>query len=327
MRFFVVAIVFLSTLLSCSEKKNETTEPLMEKVSPEQPNTSIQKRVAVVYHSPDGVSWNPFDQGIPDDATVSAFLIIGERILATTDSHGIYSSIEGEQVWKRMDENLTDGTDINAISFINNVLVIGTLRNGVMLSRDNGRTWNHPTQQINSSVRSFHVIENVLLAGADNGIFKSMDNGNTWEHTWKGIQVNGFTELNQHVYAALMNGAAVSNDKGDNWKYIYKPHALHDISTDGREIYAMTLGGGLKKSKNGGLTWENANTGLGTLNLYTFEVKGFAGKIYAAQWYGIYQSDNGGVKWNLIKNGLPDSTAFTTLETTKSGLIAGIGLR
>lgn len=31
--------------------------------------------------------------------------------------------------------------------------------------------------------------------------------------------------------------------------------------------------------------------------------------------------------WQIIKNGLPDSTAFTTLEITETGLIAGIGLR
>jgi hypothetical protein len=75
------------------------------------------------------------------------------------------------------------------------------------------------------------------------------------------------------------------------------------------------------------LTWERINSGLGKYNLYTFEIKKFSYSIFAAQWTGIYTSDNRGMTWNLIKSRLPDSTAFTTLETTKSGLIAGIGLR
>jgi hypothetical protein len=89
----------------------------------------------------------------------------------------------------------------------------------------------------------------------------------------------------------------------------------------------MTLGAGLKKSNNDGLTWESVNAGMGTLNLYTFEIKHFNNKLFAAQWYGIYESGDWGRNWGLIKNGLPDSTAFTTLETTMNGLIAGIGLR
>ena len=135
------------------------------------------------------------------------------------------------------------------------------------------------------------------------------------------------TEVNNKIFAALMNGVIMTNDDGANWKYVYKPHTLHDISTDGKRIFAMTLGDGLKSSSNDGLTWERINNGLGTLNLYTFELKRFDNKIFAAQWYGIYTSQDLGNSWTIVKDGLPDSTAFTTLEVTKNGLIAGIGLR
>ncbi len=154
-----------------------------------------------------------------------------------------------------------------------------------------------------------------------------MDNGNTWRQVYRGVQVNGFTELNYNIYAGVMNGAIMTNDEGLNWRYIYQPHTLHDISNDGESVYAMTLGDGLLKSKNDGMTWENVNNGLGTSNLYTFEVKNINKGLFAAQWNGIYYSNNGGKSWQLIKRGLPDSTAFTTLETTGFGLIAGIGLR
>lgn len=330
MKLFAITALFLVMLFSCERKESKQNENKSIAVPSSEPIELInrQKVIAVVYHSIDGgLHWEPFDNGIPGDATVSSFLVIDDSIFAATDHNGIYFIKGNQEEWKRIDENLPDEIDINAISAINNLLIIGTLGHGVMISKDSGKNWDFPITQINSSIRCLYAKENILFAGADNGIYKSLDNGNTWQHEWKGVQVNGFTELNNQLYAALMNGAAVASDKGKNWKYVYQPHTLHDISNDGQRIYAMTLGGGLKRSENAGLTWENANVGLGTMNLYTFEVKKFGNKLYAGQWYGIYTSDNGGMNWSIIKNGLPDSTAFTTLETTKNGLIAGIGLR
>lgn len=98
----------------------------------------------------------------------------------------------------------------------------------------------------------------------------------------------------------------------------------------GQFIYAMTLGEGLLKTNNDGLNWQDANTGFGPVNLYTFEVKNRDRDLFAAQWQGIYHSANQGRYWAKINtgtNGLPDSTAFTTLEVTGFGILAGTGLK
>lgn len=313
-------------LFACENRKHPKENSEIEFVQTSEPT---QTTLAVIYNSLDGGNtWIPFDNGIPKDATVSSFLVVDNKVLATTDYHGIYSIIDGEREWKRIDEDLPQKIDINVISTSGNSLVIGTLSHGIMISKNNGKHWNYPAVQIKGTpIRTLHAKENTLFAGTDNGIYRSLDSGNTWQHVWKGVQVNGFAERKNKIYAALMNGAIMKKADDSSWEYIYKPHALHDISTDGERIYAMTLGGGLKKSSNDGLAWENINNGLGTLNLYTFELKKFGNAIFAAQWYGIYKSDNGGKSWHIIKNGLPDSTAFTTLEVTRKGLIAGIGLR
>lgn len=310
------------------ENHEQIAKTAGQTMQPEQ-DTVRQNTVAVIYRSTDaGFSWTPFDNGIPRDATASSYLLTGDRIFATTDYHGIYSIREAETDWERVDEDLPEDIDINDIALTGNTLVIGTLRHGVLLSKNNGRNWSYPTVAINNTqIRSFYAKGNTLLAGADNGIHQSLDNGNTWQHVWKNVQTNGFTELSGKIYAGLMNGAAMSEDNGANWKYIYQPHTLHDISNDGESIFAMTLGSGLKKTSNNGLSWENVNDGFGTLNFYTFDVKRFGNRLFAAQWHGIYTSANGGKNWMRIKNGLPDSTAFTTLEVTTTGLIAGIGLR
>jgi hypothetical protein len=328
--------LFLSMLLilSCThQKKNPESSQETNKTT----SSGIQYNdlrqdsvnVSVVYNSADGgATWIRFDDGIPKDATVSSFLVMNDTIFAPTDFHGIYLIREGEMKWKRIDEDLPENVDINAIVNIKNILVIGTIRHGILISKNNGRNWNFPSVQINNvHVRCLHRKDTILFAGTDMGVYASADYGNSWKHIYKGVQVNGFTELSGKVYAALMNGAIVSADDGLNWKYIYEPHTLHDISNDGERLYAMTLGDGLKVSINNGLTWERVNSGLGTFNLYTFELKKFNNSLFAAHWIGIYRSDNSGMNWSLIKSGLPDSTAFTTLESTRNGLIAGIGLR
>jgi photosystem II stability/assembly factor-like uncharacterized protein len=285
-------------------------------------------KVSVIYHSTDGGStWIPFDQGVPQEATVSSFLTVDGTIYAATDDDGIYSVAAGGTQWKRVDENLPDKVEINAIASSGKVLVIGTLNHGIMISMDHGKYWKHAAVQINSPIRCLYVKQNILLAGTDHGIYMSRDHGNTWVYVWKGVQVNGFAELRNEIYAALMNGAIKTNDKGISWTYVYQSHTLHDIAADDERIYAMTLGDGLKKSADGGSTWENINDGLGSVNLYTFELKRFGNNLYAAQWYGVYVSDNLGKSWSLIKTGLPDSTAFTTLEATTNGLVTGIGAR
>jgi len=333
----IVISLLVVFILACTNKKSgrENISEAAVKSSSVLQSTVLMKGIdtwpntSVIYNSVDGgKTWAPFDAGIPDDATVSALLVSDDRIIASTDYHGIYSITDGEKEWKRIDDDLPKNIDINAISVIDAILLIGTLKHGILISKNGGRNWTNPAKQItNTSIRSLYTNGNILFAGADNGIYKSLDKGNTWEYVWKGVQVNGFAGQNQKIFAALMNGAIMSDDNGLNWEYVYKPHTLHDISTDGERIYAMTLGDGLKKSSNYGLTWENINSGLGTSNLYTFEVKRFDQMIFAAQWYGIYASGDWGKSWSFIRNGLPDSTAFTTLEATRYGLIAGIGLR
>lgn len=247
-------------------------------------------------------------------------------VLATTDAHGIYFIREGKHQWERVDFHLPYNVEINAIAAGRDI-VIGTFAHGILFSDNNSmRDWINSDKIFEGTpVRALLYKSHSLFAGADNGIYRSRNGGQTWTQVHSGAQVNGFARSDDKIYAAMSLGAAMSHDNGETWKYIYEDHALHDISTDGTNIYAMTMGAGLLKSANDGLTWDNVNNGLGAR--YTFEVKTFQNKIFAAQWDGIYASSNGGKSWHRLTNGLPDSTAFTTLEKTSSGLIAGIGLR
>jgi len=291
--------------------------------------TDTVRTIDVIYRSTDkGKTWFSFANGIPADATVTGFATTKNKVFAATKFNGVFVWENGSAKWKPVNTGLSDKADINAIAAGNNVIVIGTFKQGIFVSPEEGNTWKSAGNLQNISVRNLTVINDRILAGTDNGIYISTDKGNNWNHLFGNMQVNGFTFLNEKLYAAVVNGALMSNDEGRTWNYIYKPHTLHDISNDGKYIYAMTLGDGLLKTSNDGLTWENASKGLPSL--YTFEIKNINNDLFAAQWHGVYYSANNGTNWSKINtgfNGLPDSTGFTTLEVTAFGILAGIGLR
>ncbi|OJJ14307.1 hypothetical protein BKI52_43285 [marine bacterium AO1-C] len=293
-----------------------------------QANNSVETP-AVMYRSTDlGVTWSSFAQGIPANATLSGIKQDNSKLYVTTDHHGIFVYTDGQINWQQLGPDTLKNLDINCIEIEKNKLVIGTLHQGVLVSNDGGRHWMQAKINIkHSPIRAFIKAKGQLYAGTDSGIFESNDMGNTWSHHFGKMQILGFTILNDKVYAATQHGVLVSNDDVSNWKSIYSGDALHDISNDGEYIYAMTIGQQLLKTKNDGESWENAQNGITyPTNYYTNELKHIGSNIFSAQWIGIYHSINNGNSWKKL-NGLPDSTAFSTLEITNYGIITGISIR
>ncbi len=307
--------------------------PKAESVNHEKQVDQARKTGGIIYRSLDkGRMWSSFDQGIPENATVSGFQAKGNKLFATTDFHGVFVFLSGANQWQAINLGLPDQVDVNAITVLNDLLVIGTNKHGIFISRDDGRLWSQSNAGLpNIPVRSLISVKDNLYAGTDKGIYVSSDGGLHWRYQYGKVQVNGFTYVNEKIYAALVDGAIVSDDYGKSWKYIYKPNTLHDISNDGSFIYAMTLGAdGLVRTNNDGRTWEKANVGFPGSKFYTFEVKAANQNLLAAQWHGIYQSIDRGDYWSRINtgvNGLPDSTAFMTLEVTDFGILVGTGLK
>ncbi|MFK7949401.1 MAG: WD40/YVTN/BNR-like repeat-containing protein [Saprospiraceae bacterium] len=333
-KYPLLILLILVVLCSCQQKNTNSKQfdvPINESVK--NFNITAEKsqpveKPAVIYRSTDmGKTWTSFAKGIPENATLSGIIQEGNKLYVTTDYHGIFKSIDGENNWNPLSSDKLKGLDINCIEVEGNQLVIGTLNRGILVSNDGGITWNPSKTNIANSVRAFIKIEGKLYAGTDSGIFESTDMGNTWSHLFGKIQILGFTFLNNKIYAATQNGVLVSNENASVWRSIYDGDALHDIGNDGQYIYAMTIGQQLLKTQNDGELWKNAQNGITyPVNFYTNELKHTGSNIFSAQWIGIYHSSNNGNSWNKL-NGLPDSTAFSTLEITDYGIVAGISIR
>lgn len=331
-RFFI--FVFLITFYGCQQKATKEGLNLPSKIESiktseiiNQKNKSKEKP-SVIYRSEDlGKTWSSFAKGIPEDATLSSIKQDGNKIYVSTDYHGVFVNTNGQDNWTALNFEYLKGLDINCIEVESSNLVIGTLKQGILVSQDGGLSWNAPKENINYAIRAFLKSENTIYAGTDSGIFESFDNGKTWSHVFGQLQILGFTSLNGKIYAATQNGVLMLDSNNTNWRSIYEGDALHDIGTDGRYIYAMTIGQQLLKTQNDGELWENAQKGITRpANFYTNELKHIENNVFSAQWIGIYHSIDNGSNWRILY-GLPDSTAFSTLEITDYGIIAGISIR
>ncbi len=322
--------LFLIIFCGCHQKKTNDGLNIPTKTESEETSqkTTAVEKPAVIYKSNDlGKTWSSFANGIPADATLSSIQQDENKIYVATDYHGIFVASDGQDNWSALTAESIKDLDINCLEVEGNKIIIGTLNHGILYSLDGGLSWKPSKKNIKTAIRAFLKLENSIYAGTDAGIFESKDMGITWNHLFGQMQILGFTTLHNKIYAATQNGALMSKGNATNWKSIYEGDALHDISNDGKYIYAMTIGQELLKTENDGALWENAQNGIiRPPNFYTNELQHIGDHIFSGQWIGIYHSTNHGKSWEKLK-GLPDATAFSTLEITDFGIMAGISIR
>lgn len=322
-------LLLLMLLAACKNAPNKLPSPQAAVLSAAATESPVAPAAAVIYRSLDhGQTWEPYANGIPEDATVNDFVSNGRNLFAATESHGVFMETGGNN-WLSISHLLPKGIDLNAIElFGESGIVVGSSRHGIFVSHDTGKTWKQDPGAIhNIQIRCLLVYKNQWLAGTDNGIYRSLDQGKNWTHLYGTLQVNGFAQTNGKIYAAVVDGAILSTDEGNSWSYIYQPFALHDITSDEQQVYAMTMGEGLLQSANDGQTWENINAGLDSRDRYTFEVQNIGNELFAGQWEGVFHRQLAGGPWIKVAGGWPESTAFTTLSVVKEVIWAGTGLK
>jgi photosystem II stability/assembly factor-like uncharacterized protein len=85
-------------------------------------------------------------------------------------------------------------------------------------------------------------------------------------------------------------------------------------------VFACTNGGGIFKSNNYGISWEESNSGLGDKSVFSLTKN--ENKVYASTYGGIYFSSDYGKSWKNYSYTFPPVNVFTTLLTNYS-LVAG----
>jgi len=206
------------------------------------------------------------------------------------------------------------------------VLYVGGIGEAVWRSKDQGKTFQRIRNgmYIEMSIRSLchHPTEPlVLFAGTDAGVFRTDDGGENW---WRaeGTPLNDLQAwsiaISPHdpelMYAGTCPGAIFrSHNGGRSWQrlaveilQICGPDSdlptrvlsivFHPTNPD--IVFAGTEIDGVRRTMDGGETWETLNDGLTSLDVHGLAISSQnPDVIFAATNVDTFRSDNGGAKW------------------------------
>lgn len=183
-----------------------------------------------------------------------------------------------------------------------------------------------------------------VLAGGKEWIFKSTDRGETWKavaevpRTWVETLVAD-PAAPQTVYAG---GSAInprggspvtvrSTDGGETWSQVAEMLGMGVLAVDRGVVYAVNFSG-LLRSRDQGRTWERIQNPPGAVNVGATEIlvdPSTPGLLYAAfagvygLKPGVYRTNDGGITWELVGEGLLNTLVGTLKLDAAGDLYAG----
>lgn len=214
--------------------------------------------------------------------------------------------------WVKTNYNGSSG--INRITVIDNYLYIGTERDGILKSTDNGDSWITLLKKSNLSVYSLIEFNKKLFAGFyGSGVFISDDMGTNWVAANNGINklyAIGLIAYDNVIYLCTGSGGFFySNNSGENWitanNGLPSNTNLLSIIKYNNKLYVGTLRDGMYVSTNNGLNWTKEINDFSTTSVNAFIP--MDNNLFVGTDKGVYLTSDSGVNWKKIKKGLSEN--------------------
>ena len=174
-------------------------------------------------------------------------------IIAATDS-GIYRTYNIATGWEKMPlgEGVNEQIFALHVSPVQpNTIWVGTVRSGVLVSKDNGETWSKvegvPSTMSIQSIEIDAQNPNRVYVGTAQTFYLSRDGGNTFIRRGGNLPVGSYDSIlinpqnPNEIYTAssmdVRNGLYYSNDAGETWKQLDQK----DINLASRRIRALAF--------------------------------------------------------------------------------------
>jgi len=238
----------------------------------------------------------------------------GSRLLAGTDSQGIFASVNSGATWTSSTSPENGAQDVAcSADGTKCVAVLSGGSGAIYTSTNSGGTWMKQTSGLPASANWYSVASSAdggrLVAVVFGGkIYTSSNSGNSWA-----VQTGSPGNLSWYSVAssasgsnlvAVINGGGIYTNSGTSWFQTGAPATNWDSvasSADGGRLVAAVFGGGIYVSANFGGTW--TRTGAPGTNWAAVASSADGGKLAAAVLNGgIYISSNFGTTWTPQTN-------------------------
>ena len=273
----------------------------------------------------EGSSWDPKNQGI-NAIFIERFISIEGDIYACTD-YGVFISEDNGQSWQQSLKGMVD-TEILALAKAPN----GDLYAGgeMLYFSEDGINWNNisqgfPDEEVYATDILVEPDGRVILATDEYGIRFTENQGQTWTNANTGLEdvTMAFIRQSPEGYFFTADGYNLyrSNDLSGGWEIINDGLADTDITeftVGNAALFAITYSDGLFKSTNNGDSWALAiDEDFRNVAVNGNEVYGSSGSVSTG---GVYYSDDNGVNWSNIADGLP------SVQIEEVGYVQDLGL-
>jgi photosystem II stability/assembly factor-like uncharacterized protein len=174
-------------------------------------------------------------------------------MLVGTDT-GLYRTLDLTKGWEKIPFGAGLNDTVSAI-YVNpsrpSTVWVGTATSGVIVSRDNGKTWLRVGGAVDSvpvsSIASDPVRPDYIYVGTIHTFYVSRDDGQTWTRRGGNLPLGNFTSIliNPHntdeilISSALENdgGIFISTDAGNKWKRV----DTKDMKLASRRVWDMVF--------------------------------------------------------------------------------------
>lgn len=257
-----------------------------------------------IYKSDDnGGSWQPFNEGLTC-SEINAFSLSGNTFYAATDG-GVFRWTIGESGWLLRSKGITK-LWVRAVTGYGNVVYVGTERDGVFFSVDNGTKWLQAPEGLTTDhIYSITVNDQAVFVGTDSmGVFRRVSDESNWgavSNDFPALPIVDLTAVGTTIFAENQFSIYRSNNNGEQWN-LYK----NDLPAGAGTAFASKNGvlftgsdDGVYSSIDNGSNWTVSNNGMEGVRVISLAVAG--NTIYAGTFlHGVYRSvDNGGT-WEAV---------------------------
>ncbi|NJC25340.1 WD40/YVTN/BNR-like repeat-containing protein [Neolewinella antarctica] len=229
--------------------------------------TEKNPRATIFLSDDTGSSWYYLDAGLPPGTSPRDVLEHDGTIYLTTFNK-VYALPAGATSWEERSSGLINLESTSSIAAAGDLLVLGTLFQGVYVSRSGGRHWSRPVFNIDKGgyVRSLCFYDGRLYAGTDTGIFTSTDGAHTWSRSGEMALINVIAPHQGQLFVARQNGVGVYAAGEITWTDLKTDWAISQLYSHAGYLYATSAVAEIYRSQDGG-SWEKLNATEGHLKV------------------------------------------------------------
>ncbi len=288
-----------------------------------------------VYRSIDaGLSWHGVNYGLHNVAVQSLAADDNNYLYAASREDGIFRKTQPQSLWVAKNQGLPTSAVMAIFTTAQGELLAATNGYGIYRSTDQAENWSPAKNGLPNLYMNYNDIRQnstgTLFCSTGNGIYSSSDNAQSWQFIGlanKSVSCLAIS-MNDDIFAGTnYSGVFRSKDGGTTWEKISAGIENLDINRllidETKQLVYAGTNSGLFKMPIDGASWESMGFEFKVISAITFNSYGDL-VIGTLEW-GAYFSKDGGINWEVINDGLTNTTVLDLFLDKNNNLVAGTG--